>query len=590
MATNTKVTGHSHNQQSLTGRFWEFRDFCPRHALTLSQRSCVPEIIGKLLAIRGIELNDAEVFLQPRLKDLMPNPMHLLDMEAAVNRVATAMELNQKIAVFGDYDVDGATSSALLMRYMMMLNIELQVYIPDRMIEGYGPNSTAMDKLLAMGNKVIITVDCGIVAFEPLQHAKNIGLDVVVLDHHAGESALPAATAVVNPNRLDENSPIGHLAAVGVTFLFLVALTQTLKNRGFFHNKPEPNLLLLLDIVALGTVCDVVPLVGLNRAFVTQGLKVLARRSNTGLKILSDIARLDEVPTAYHLGFILGPHINAGGRVGQSDMGSKLLSTESADQAMLYSQALATYNTERKAIEAEILSQAINQAENSSGSVVWVYGNWHAGVIGIVASRLKDRYHKPAIVLAIDDKGIAKASGRSVRGVNLGQLILQAKQRDLLLAGGGHFMAGGFSVNSDKIHEAHSFFEQKISEIITTNNIRPVLDLDLSLPLTAVNLNLIENIEKLSPFGVGNPQPRFAFDNVMITFADIVGGSHVRCQLKDPISGWSVKAISFRSVDHPLGQALLHSGNKKLSIAGTIKKDTFKHPPTAQVIIEDVMG
>jgi single-stranded-DNA-specific exonuclease len=437
--------------------------------------------------------------------------------------------------------------------------------------------------------KVVITVDCGIVAHDPLGYARDLGLDVIVIDHHVGESALPPAVAVVNPNRLDEDSPCGHLAAVGVTFLFLVALNQTLKKEGFFETQPEPNLLLLLDIVALGTVCDVVPLHGVNRAFVSQGLKVLGRRMNMGLKVLSDVARLDEAPSPYHLGFILGPHINAGGRVGQSDMGSKLLSCDDAQQAMVYSQALALHNAERKTIEADILDQAIRQAEGTTGSMIWVYGQgWHPGVIGIVASRLKDRYHKPAVVLALDDKGIAKASCRSIRGIHLGQMILAARQEGILLAGGGHAMAGGFSVTADQLTAAHAFFESRIGEIIARDNIRPLLDLDLSLPLTAANLSLVEQIERLSPFGVGNPQPRFAFHQVVVSFAGVVGGAHVRCQLKDPQRAWSSKAIAFRCADHPMGQALLNSRGKPLSVAGTLKKDTWGSTPTVQVIIEDV--
>ncbi|MFM7630486.1 MAG: single-stranded-DNA-specific exonuclease RecJ [Alphaproteobacteria bacterium] len=574
---------------SLTGRVWSFKPFSDRTALALSQRHGVPEVVGKLLAIRGIDLNTAEGFLNPRLKDMLPDPFHLLDMDRAVGRMVTALLNGESIAVFGDYDVDGATSSALLKRYMVMLGRPLRVYIPDRMAEGYGPNRGAFDKLKAMGVNLVITVDCGIVAHDALGYARDLGLDVVVIDHHVGESALPPAVAVVNPNRLDETSPCGHLAAVGVTFLFLVALNQTLKQKGFFNTQPEPNLLLLLDIVALGTVCDVVPLHGVNRAFVAQGLKVLGRRMNTGLKVLSDVARLDEAPSPYHLGFILGPHINAGGRVGQSDMGTKLLSCDDAQEALLYAQALALHNSERKAIEADILEQAIRQAEGNTGSVIWVYGpNWHPGVIGIVASRLKDRYHKPAIVLAGDGKGVAKASCRSVRGVHLGQMILAARQEGVILAGGGHAMAGGFSVAENNLSQAQAFFESRISTVIARDNIRPLLDLDLSLPLTAANVGLLEQMERLSPFGVGNPQPRFAFSDVVVAFADVVGGAHVRCQLKDPARSWSSKAIAFRCADHPMGQALLNHRGKPLSVAGTLKKDTWGQTPSVQVIIEDI--
>jgi single-stranded-DNA-specific exonuclease len=574
---------------SLTGRLWSFKPFSDRTALALAQRHGVHEVVGKLLAIRGIALDTAEVFLNPRLKELLPDPFHLMDMDRAVDRMVGALNNGETIAVFGDYDVDGATSSALLKRYMAMLGRSLIVYIPDRMAEGYGPNRGAFDTLKARGVKLVITVDCGIVAHDALGYARDLGLDVVVIDHHVGETALPPAVAVVNPNRLDETSPCGHLAAVGVTFLFLVALNQTLKQQGFFETQPEPNLLLLLDIVALGTVCDVVPLHGINRAFVAQGLKVLGRRMNTGLKVLSDVARLDEAPSPYHLGFILGPHINAGGRVGQSDMGSKLLSCDDAQEALLYAQALALHNSERKAIEADILDQAIRQAEGRTGSLIWVYGpTWHPGVIGIVASRLKDRYHKPAIVLAGDGKGGAKASCRSIRGVHLGQMILAARQGGILLAGGGHAMAGGFSVEEKAMPQAEAFFESRIGDVVARENIRPLLDLDLSLPLTAANIGLVDQIERLSPFGVGNPQPRFAFPNVVVSFADVVGGAHVRCQLKDPDRSWSTKAIAFRCADHPMGQALLNHRGKRLSVAGTLKKDTWGQTPSVQVIIEDI--
>ena len=404
-------------KHSCTGKRWLERSGDSRHALAISQQFQLPEIIGRFLDTRGITADQVEAFLDPKLTSSLPDPAHLLDMDAGVARLIQALQGQEKIAVFGDYDVDGATSSALLARYFKAVGADYQIYIPDRITEGYGPNILALEKLIKDGTKVVITVDCGTTAYEPLAFAKEKALDVVVVDHHVAEAGLPEAIAVINPNRMDEASEHGQLAAVGVTFLLAVALNRGLREAGYFKDWQEPDLMQWLDIVALGTVADMVALTGVNRALVVQGLKVMLRRKNAGLSALADVALIDEAPSTYHLGFLLGPRINAGGRVGESYLGAQLLATESAEEAFEIAQKLDAYNTERREIENQVLQEALEKAEQQkAGSVVYIAGEgWHPGVIGIVASRLKERYGLPSCVLTIED-GKATGSGRSITG------------------------------------------------------------------------------------------------------------------------------------------------------------------------------
>lgn len=581
-------------EQSVTGSCWELRDTNERVALAISQRLNLPEIIGRVLAARGITLEEAEAFLNPTLRHFLPDPFHLLDMDIAADRLARAIIAREKIGIFGDYDVDGATSSALLTRFCRMVGAETLTHIPDRIEEGYGPNAPAMLKLKHAGASVIVTVDCGTVAYEAVAAAAEAGAEVVVIDHHLGAEELPDALAVVNPNRVDDPSPHGHLAAVGVTFLLLVAVNRMLKDRGWYATRREPDLRTLLDLVALGTVCDVVPLMGANRAFVSQGLKILSGRANAGLCALADVAGLNSRPSAYHLGFVLGPRINAGGRVGEASLGSRLLSLEDEVAAREIAARLEQHNAERKAIEAQVLEEAIVQVESREaiGPVVTAVGEgWHPGVIGIVAGRLKERYHMPVAVIAAD-QGLGKASCRSITGVDFGATVTAARQAGLLVAGGGHAMAAGFTVELAKLEALQAFFEDRLSAAVTTHGRVRRIRLDGALGINAVTPELVETLEQVGPFGSGNPQPRFVLTDVRVVKADIVGGSHVRAIVTDGgvggrANGKRIKAMAFRAADTILGNTLLSAKGRPLHLAGTLRLNDWRGTPEAEFTIED---
>lgn len=575
---------------SYGGRRWTLRTGDERQALMMSQRLGLPEVVGRVLAARGVSSEDADLFLSPTLKSLLPDPSHLRDMDRAVARLVQALKDGETIAVFGDYDVDGATSSALLMRFLRAAGAEPVLYIPDRMVEGYGPNAPALLALRERGASVAITVDCGITAFEPLQAAAEAGLDVIVVDHHEAEPRLPAAAAVINPKRLDDSSPHKHMAAVGVAFLLVVAVNRALRHSGWFGpHRPEPNLMDWLDIVALGTVCDVVPLVGVNRALVTQGLKVMARRGNPGIAALSDVAGVKERPDAYHLGYVLGPRVNAGGRVGQSDLGSRLLWTDSAEEASALALRLHEYNLDRQEIEAAVLFEAIEQAESQpdDGSpLLMVAGeNWHPGVIGIVASRLKERYARPACVVALDG-GLAKGSGRSVPGLDLGRAIIAAREAGVLEAGGGHAMAAGFSLKQDRLPEFRAFLAERLATQLAGESLMPTLEVDGAVALSGVTPDLLDLIERVGPFGAGNEQPRFVIPNVRVSRADVVGQGHVRAFLTGQ-GGGRLKAIAFKCVDTDLGVALLGSAGAAMHVAGTLRLDSWNGRNDCQLVIDD---
>ena len=522
-------------QSSVSGKRWELRSADEREALAICQRFSLPDVVGRFMASRGIVLDDAGDFLQPSLKSQLPDPDHLKDMDKGVERLVRAIREKEPIAVFGDYDVDGATSSAVLSRFFAAINVPLEIYIPDRMKEGYGPNLPALRSLAAKGIRVVITVDCGITAYEPLEGAADAGLDVVVVDHHVAEPHLPKAAAVINPNRLDDDSPHGHMAAVGVTFLLVVALNRALREAGFFEGRQMPDLRLLLDLVALGTVCDVVPLKGVNRAFVSQGLKILAQRQNKGLAALADVSGVDRYPEAYHLGYQMGPRVNAGGRVGESYMGARLLSTDNPSEARDIAQQLNIFNQERKEIEAACLEQAIEQVESTGMHEGLVYAaaeGWHPGVIGIVAGRLKERYNRPACVVAFEN-GIGKGSGRSIDGVDLGATVIAAGQADLLINGGGHKMAAGFTVSQENSDAFRDYLAERILAQVGTGGIVPRLMLDGAVTVTASNVDLVKKLEQLGPFGAGNSTPRFVLPDVVLEKVSIVGTDHVRCQVRD---------------------------------------------------------
>ena len=574
-------------EKSYGGKRWNAVKADERLGLALAQRHDLPEIVGRILAARGIDVNTAEDFLNPQLRRLLPNPSQLLDMDVAARRLADAVTKDEKLAVFGDYDVDGATSSALLKRFFQAVDHDISIYIPDRLVEGYGPNLPALLKLKEEGADIVITVDCGIVAFEALSGAQDAGLEVIVVDHHLAEPNLPPAVAVVNPNRLDDPSPHKHLAAVGVTFLLIVAVNRVLRDRGWFAERKEPDLMQWLDIVALGTVCDVVSLIGVNRALVTQGLKVMGGRCNEGIAALSDIAGLTERPAAYHAGFVFGPRVNAGGRVGESWLGASLLTTRDRGQAADYAKRLDQYNQERRTIESTCLEEAVSMvvAEATSSVVLVGSENWHPGVIGIVASRLRERFDRPACVIAYEGN-VGKGSGRSVKGFDLGAAVVAARQAGFLEGGGGHTMAAGFTINKDKEDAFRAFIENRIDAMAGDEALVRRYRIDGALQPAGANLELIQAIEQLGPFGAGNAQPRFAFPAAQIINAAPVGENHIRCTITGD-SGGRLKAISFRSLETPLGQALLNTRGLPLHVCGTLRIDRWQGRETPQLTIED---
>jgi single-stranded-DNA-specific exonuclease len=576
-------------EQSISGRFWQDRGGNERDALALAQRFGLPEIVGRVLAARGLTVEEADDFLNPSLKSILPDPSDLKDLDRAVQRLADAVAADQNIAIFGDYDVDGATSSAIIYRYFARVSKPPRIYIPDRQKEGYGPNSAALKQLRSDGADVVITVDCGIMAFDALAAGTEAGLDIIVVDHHQAEPRLPNAYAVINPNRVDETFPYNTIAAVGVAFLLLVGLNRELRRRGHFAERDEPPLLQLLDLVALGTVCDVVPLVGLNRVFVIQGLKVLAKRQNPGLAALSDIARMDTKPSAFHLGFLLGPRVNAGGRVGKSDLGARLLTTESSFEAEGLARKLDAFNKERQTIEARVLDEAVEEVESlvtaDDPFVLAASDNWHAGVIGIVASRIKDRYHRPTFILSVEGD-MAKGSGRSVPGFDLGAAVTAAKQVGLLIAGGGHAMAAGLTVEAGKIPKLRAFFIERAQLALSEKPIVNSLGIDGALQVAGASRDLYDTLEMAGPYGAGHSEPRFVVPRAEIVKATVVGGSHVSIIMANNGKG-RLKGIAFRAADQPLGLALLNSYGNPLHIAGHMRADDWQSRRGVQIVIED---
>ncbi len=580
-------------ERSVCGRRWREHDADRGAAAMLAERLQLPEIVARLLAARGVDLAAAPGFLAPRLRQFLPDPAHLRDMAAAVERLVGAVTRGERIVVFGDYDVDGATSAALLLRFFAAVGGNAAVYVPDRLREGYGPNVPALLRLKREGANVVVTVDCGATAHEPLTAAAEAGLDVIVVDHHVSEPLLPPALALINPNRLDDDSPHGALAAVGVAFLLVVALNRALREGGWYRERAEPDLLHWLDLVALGTVCDVVPLVGVNRALVAQGIKVARRMANPGLKALAAVGGVNEPIGAYHLGFVLGPRVNAGGRVGAADLGARLLSTDDPALAAELAARLDAYNRERREIEAKTLEEAISAVEATpqSPALVFVAGDgWHPGVIGIVAARLRERYERPACVVAIDG-GIGKGSGRSVPGVALGPAVIAARQAGLLVNGGGHAMAAGFTVAADRLETLREFLAERLGDGLAGERLVPELAIDGALSVAGATAGLIDHIEALAPFGAANPEPRFAFPGVIVAQVEPVGpsgeGGHLRCALADALGEGRLKAIAFRAAGSPLGAFLAASRGRAIHIAGHLRRDTYRGGDAVQLVIDD---
>ena len=571
--------------QSILGQPWRWR------ALETDARQELTgdDLVTQLLVSRGCSRETLEAHRSPSIRGFMPDPSIFRDMDRAAERLAAAVLAGERVAVFGDYDVDGATSAALMIRLLRALGLDPVAYIPDRLMEGYGPSGEALVRLAGDGATLIVTVDCGAQAFEALEMARAVGVDVIVVDHHKCAPALPVAYALVNPNRLDEaeGAAHGHLAAVGVAFLLGAALIRTLRSRGHFTSRPEPKLIELLDIVALGTVADVAALRGLNRAFVAQGLKVMAQRRNIGLAALLDAARLTRAPTATDLGFALGPRINAGGRVGKSDLGVRLLTTDDPEEARVIAAELDRLNEERRTIEGDVQSAAEALARPDRAVTIVAGQGWHPGVIGIVAGRLKEKFGKPAIVIALDERGVGKGSGRSVSGVDLGQAVLAAKEAGLLVAGGGHAMAAGLTIAEGEIAAFSDFLEARLADGVARSIGDRALLVDALLTPRGVSPALVESLEAGGPYGMGWPAPRVAAGPVRVIKADIVGNGHVRAIMAGE-DGARLKTVAFRQAESLLGQALLSApSHRRLWIAGRAKIDDWGSQPAAEIHLDD---
>ncbi len=577
---------------SLGGNLWKIASTDERLVELLVQKYNFSYLMAKILVLRGVDEKTAPLYLDAKLQSLMPNPSVLKDMDTAASRIADAVINKQKVAIIGDYDVDGATSSAILRLFLAEVGVEADIHIPERE-EGYGPSIRAVDDFVAKGIELLITTDCGTTAFEPLEYAVSKGMDVIVLDHHEAEVNLPKVTAVVNPKRVDEDnnySDLKYLAAVGVVFLTIVAINRELRKRNFYNdNILEPNLKKWLDLVALGTVCDVVPLKGLNRAYVRQGLKVMTNNCNSGLKVLIDKSGLKGDLTAFHLGYVLGPRINAGGRVGESDISHRLLCCGDDYQAELMADKLNEYNTQRKDIENYVLLQAIEMLEGNSQKypIAFVVGeDWHQGVIGIVAGKLKERYNVPSFVMSIEADEV-KGSARSIPQIDLGELVMSAKEKGILTKGGGHLMAAGFSLNQDKIEEFREFVGEYVINHIGDDPIVPIIEIDAAMNIAGASKNLAHELESLEPFGAGNPEPKLMLKKVRIIKPAMIGIGHIRSVLTSDTGG-SIKAIAFRVGDNDIGRTMLNNRGELFDVVGVLRRDTWNGRDEVQFIIEDI--
>ncbi len=578
------------NALSVTGKNWIYKKFNNNDILKFSEKYSLTETTAKLLSIRKHSIDDIDLFLNPKIKNLLPNPFILKDMNAAVKRTYESIKNFDLIGIFGDYDVDGASSTAILSRYFLSIRQKILTYIPDRQKDGYGPTTQSFDYLIKNGSKIIFTTDCGTLSFKPIEYAQKLNTDVVVLDHHQSDVKLPKAYALVNPNRYDDTSNLNYLCAAGVCFVFLVALNKKLRDENWFKDNQiaEPNILNLLDLVSLGTVCDVVPLIGLNRAIVKQGLKIINKRTNLGIKTLYDLCKIQSQPTVFDIGFKLGPRINAGGRVGKSSYGAELLISEDPQKAYNIAIDLEKSNEERKSIEF-ILSEKINsEIKKFDNHPVFVISgtSWHEGIIGIVASRIKEKYNKPTVLISTKD-GIGKGSARSVVGFDIGAQIIQCVQNGILLKGGGHKMAGGFSLQEKKIPVFREFlidsFEKK--NLNTSNEINIYLD-DKIAP-TALNEGFLNEINFLGPFGSGNTEPKFVIENIKVISSYIVGESHIKSILMGK-DGSTFKGFAWNAKNTPLEQFLIKGNKKLINIAGRMRLNEWRGEKNIEFVIDDV--
>lgn len=574
---------------SLAGRRWVWRPVDERAAERIAQLNDLPDVLGRLLAARHVSAEAARGFLDPTLREYLPDPSILIDMDRAASRLADAAQNHETIGIFGDYDVDGACSGALMALSMSALGAQPINYVPDRLAEGYGPNAPALRALADRGASLIICVDCGATAHEPLASLQG-RTDAIVLDHHTLDGPPPAILATVNPNRLDDRSGLGTICAASVVFLTLVATQRELRKRGAFAHAPEPDLRSLLDLVALATVCDVMPLTGLNRALVTQGLKIMARRARPGIAALLDVAGVNDAPTAANCGFALGPRINAAGRIAQADLGLCTLLADHPDQALRLARELDQINQQRQAVEAGVLEAAMAEAQTQfaagAAAALVVGEGWHPGIVGIIAGRIKEKFNRPALVAGISDDQ-ATGSGRSITGIDLGSAIIRARQNGLLRRGGGHAMAAGFALDIAKLDEFRAFLAAALADAAAYPRAADLV-LDGTLAPTSATIELAATIARLGPFGAGNPEPIFVFPRLRVSKADCIGrdGNTIRAFLQSE-SGASLKAMLFRAADTPLGQTLLNRSATPLHIAGQLRIDRWNGATTLSVTIQD---
>ena len=582
--------------QSVTGKLWRDRLDArgAARALAIAQRYQLPEMLSRVLAGRDVAIEDVPDFLDPTIRKLMPDPFTVTQMEIAAKRIADAALRGEKVAIFGDYDVDGATSAALLAWHLRHCGLDPLIHIPDRLFEGYGPNTEAVRALAAKGATLLIAVDCGTTSVEPLAEAKRLGLSVVVIDHHQCGVELPEVDALVNPNRPDDLSGLGYLAAVGLTLVTLVAVNRELRARGFWTGEmPEPDLLGMLHHVALGTVADVAPLIGLNRAFVAKGLIAMRRRDHVGHTALMDVSRLSGPPEAWHLGFMLGPRINAGGRIGRADLGVRLLLEADVSEAARIAAELDRLNSERRLIEQAAEAQAEAEAfaslglEDKGSVIVTASEGWHPGVVGLVASRLKEKFGRPAFAIALEPGGIGTGSGRSISGVDLGKAVRQAVADGLLLKGGGHAMAAGVTLRKERLAEFRAYMESMLAHDVAQSRHANELFIDGAVTARGATPEFVAMLNRAGPFGSGNPEPLVALPSHQLIFADEVGQAHLRLRFKSG-DGAILNGIAFRAVGQKLGQALAQHREQVLHVAGSLAVDRYQGSERVQIRVLDV--
>ena len=582
--------------RSVTGKLWRDRLDARGAARSLAvvQRYQLPEMLARVLAGRDVGIEEVEDFLDPTIRKLMPDPYTVTQMEAAAKRIADAATRNEKVAIFGDYDVDGATSAALLAWHLRHCGLDPLIHIPDRLFEGYGPNTEAVRMLAGKGATLLVAVDCGTTSLEPLAEARRLGMSVVVIDHHQCGEQLPEVDALVNPNRLDDLSGLGHLAAVGLVLVTLVAVNRELRERGFWSGEmPEPDLLGMLHHVALGTVADVAPLTGLNRAFVAKGLIAMRRRDHVGHTALIDVSRLNGPPEAWHLGFMLGPRINAGGRIGRADLGVRLLLEADVSEAARIAAELDRLNTERRVIEQMAEAQAEAEAlaslglEDKGSVIVTASEGWHPGVVGLVASRLREKFSRPAFAIALEPGGIGTGSGRSISGVDLGRAVRQAVKDGLLMKGGGHAMAAGVTLRKERLAEFRAYMESALAHDVANSRHENELFIDGAVSARAVTPELVATLNRAGPFGSGNPEPVVALPSHQLVYADEVGQAHLRVRFKSG-DGAIVNGVAFRSIGQKLGNALIAHRGQPLHVAGSLAVDRWQGTERVQFRVIDV--